>query len=373
MKNPTSIWNFISHHVFSNLGGLNFLLLCNYSIPKIPLKLSNFHQQVLLAWKMIYKHNFSPQSCFIWNNCNIVYKNKTLFLDKWFNNGIVLVSQLFKKDGLLYNYSEFLMRYNIPVTPREFSVVFDAIPSGLCMLFRCSYSSPPLSFNPPDVSQSPPGNVCFSSGKLLNPRIRAMFQDGLVSIPPATFYWTNFVTDIEWKKVWTLPQRFILTNKVKEISFKLIHKFYPAKQYLSKFKKDIDVNCSFCQQHPETYTHLFWSCEFTYKFWRDFHKFIVDSIYSDFHLYYKNVIFGFHNFNHKDSDAFFFINMFLFLAKFHIHKCKFINRKPELFLLKKELEPYMRTISSSKNTKALKTINICKTLNLFTCNMLSHT
>ncbi len=75
LKNPTSIWNFISHHLFSNLGGLNFLLLCNYSIPKIPLKLSHFHQQVLLAWTLIYKHNFSPQSCFIWNNCNIVYKN----------------------------------------------------------------------------------------------------------------------------------------------------------------------------------------------------------------------------------------------------------------------------------------------------------
>lgn len=76
LKNPTSIWHFISHFVFSNLGGLNFLLLCNYSIPKIPLKLSHFHQQVLLAWTLVYKHNFSPQSCFIWNNCNIVYKKQ---------------------------------------------------------------------------------------------------------------------------------------------------------------------------------------------------------------------------------------------------------------------------------------------------------
>ena len=117
LQNPTSLWNFISHRVFSNLGGLNFLLLCNYSIPKIPLKLSNFHRQALLAWTLIYKHNFSPHSCFIWNNCNIVYKNKTLYLDTWFNNGITLVSQLFKTDGLLYNYSEFLMRYNVPITP----------------------------------------------------------------------------------------------------------------------------------------------------------------------------------------------------------------------------------------------------------------
>ncbi len=257
------------------------------------------------------------------------------------------------------------MRFNVPITPREFSVVFDAIPPGLSMLFRCSDSSPPLSFNPPHVSQSSIGNVCFSSGKLLNPRIRALFQNGLISTPPAKFYWDNFVSDIEWKKVWTLPHKFFLTNKVKEISFKLIHKFYPTKQHLSKMRNDIDVNCTFCQKHPETYSHLFWSCEFTYKFWRDLHKYVTDSIFTDFHLYYKNIIFGFHNINQKDNKAFFLINMLLLLAMFHIHKTKFTNRKPELFVFLKELQQYMRTIASSKNTKALKTISVCNSLNLY--------
>ena len=135
---------------------------------------------------------------------------------------------------------------------------------------------------------------------------------------------------------------------------------------MSKFKSDIDVNCSFCQNHPETCAHLFWSCDFSYRFWKDFHKFITDSVFSDFHLYYKNVIFGFHYYNHKDNTAFFLINMLLLLAKFHIHKCKFLNRKPELFVLKKELEQYMRTISKSTNTKALKTFSICKEFHLFT-------
>ena len=150
MKNPTSIWNFISHHVFSHLGGLTFILLCNYSLPKIQLKLSNFHQQVLLAWALIYKHNFSPQRCYIWNNCNITCKNKSLFYDTWFHNSIILVSWLFNKEGPLYNYSEFLARYNIPITPKEFCIVFDTIPSGIYMLFRMScpcQCGPPTQFN----------------------------------------------------------------------------------------------------------------------------------------------------------------------------------------------------------------------------------
>ena len=60
------------------------------------------------------------------------------------------MSQLFNSRGLLYNYSEFLARYNKPVTPKEFSIVFDAIPSGLCILFKKADHSPPLSLSPSD-------------------------------------------------------------------------------------------------------------------------------------------------------------------------------------------------------------------------------
>lgn len=276
-----------------------------------------------------------------------------------------MVSQLYREDGLFYNYSEFLRRYNVPITPKEFSIVFDAIPSGLSMLHRCSHSAP-LQVTPPDVLHSSLGNVCFSSHKSINTKIRSLFQDAMVSVPSAIFYWANFVTDIEWKKVWTLPQRFFLTNKIKEISFKLIHKFYPTKQYLSKFMAEINVNCTFCQEQPETVSHLFWSCKFTCKFWKDFHKFITDFVLPNLQLYYKDVIFGYYNFKDKDNDAFFFINLVLFLAKFHIHKSKVLGRKPELLVLKMELAQYIRTISSSKNTKALKTVNIYNRLKLLT-------
>lgn len=58
INNPSSLWNFIPNNVFSKIGGLDFLLLCNYNTSKIPIKLSHFHKQVLLAWSLIFKHNF---------------------------------------------------------------------------------------------------------------------------------------------------------------------------------------------------------------------------------------------------------------------------------------------------------------------------
>jgi len=51
-------------------------------ISKIPVRLSNFHRQVL-----IYKHNFSPNKCRIWNYRYITFKHKTFF---FFKNGLIV-------------------------------------------------------------------------------------------------------------------------------------------------------------------------------------------------------------------------------------------------------------------------------------------
>lgn len=49
---PDSIWFHIPKSIFKRFGGLNFLLKCDFEIPKIPFKLSEFHKQVLHHWKM---------------------------------------------------------------------------------------------------------------------------------------------------------------------------------------------------------------------------------------------------------------------------------------------------------------------------------
>ncbi len=52
LKNQHSIWYIFPQQTFSFVGGIN--------ISKIPVKLSNFYQQVLLAWALIYKQFYLP-------------------------------------------------------------------------------------------------------------------------------------------------------------------------------------------------------------------------------------------------------------------------------------------------------------------------
>lgn len=54
LKNKHNFWFRIPNYIFSKLGGMAFILRCDFQIKKLPVKLSLFHQQVLLYWKMIY-------------------------------------------------------------------------------------------------------------------------------------------------------------------------------------------------------------------------------------------------------------------------------------------------------------------------------
>jgi len=80
LKNKDCIWNSFPNYLFKQLGDLSFLLKCNFSIKKIPFKLERFHKQALMAWTLAYKHNFLPRRYYVWNNKDILYKNKSLFL-----------------------------------------------------------------------------------------------------------------------------------------------------------------------------------------------------------------------------------------------------------------------------------------------------
>lgn len=161
-KNPNSIWNVIPFHVLSKLGGLNFFLACNYNIDKIPIKMSSFHRQSFLSWSLIFKHNFSPHKYYIWNNKDILFKHKSLFIDYWFNINIIFVAQLFNKAGYLYSYNEFLEEYNIPVTPGDYAKVFGAISSGVCMLFRSQPRIETQQFSLLSLTDTSVGKICLS-------------------------------------------------------------------------------------------------------------------------------------------------------------------------------------------------------------------
>ena len=136
LKNPESIWYFIPNYIFNKIGGLSFILKCNFMPNKLPIKLSKFHQQALLAWKLAFVHNFSPHKTFLWNNCNIVIRNKSLFFPNWFHRDLNHILNLFDNSGDMLSYEQFMNVHNFPIPFREFNSLTRAIPNGLILLIK---------------------------------------------------------------------------------------------------------------------------------------------------------------------------------------------------------------------------------------------
>ncbi len=95
------------------------------------------------------------------------------------------------------------------------------------MLFKNSNYSPlkKASF-PEPIPHTTIGKICFSTKKDRN---RSLFIEKITTLSPVISYWNGLFRKLNWKKIWSLQHKYFLTNKVKEVSFKIINKCYPVK------------------------------------------------------------------------------------------------------------------------------------------------
>ena len=71
--------------------------------------------------------------------------------------------------------------------------------------------------------------------------------------------------------------KYCISNKVKEVSFKMLHIIYPLKHVLERFKLNIDYKCDFCGME-ETILHVFFDCISSRIFWIDIQNFVTKRI-----------------------------------------------------------------------------------------------
>lgn len=228
IQEEDNIWKAFPKFIFNLIGGLNFVLKCDYNPDKLPVKLANFHKQALLSWKLLYKHHFSPTNYYIWNNRSIRYKNRSLYNKDWVGNGIVLVSQLLTPDGQLLSFEEFISKFDIAVTSKEYNIVISAIPRNVLQLLigsrREFFVTVPVNIFL--------GNVDISKNKCSNKFIRDLLIN--VTVPSTKTHWSTLCKDLNCNKLWLIGNKFCLSNKIKEVSFKIIHRIYPAKKDVRK-------------------------------------------------------------------------------------------------------------------------------------------
>ena len=77
----------------------------------------------------------------------------------------------------------------------------------------------------------------------------------------------GFLSEEEWENIFLLPHKIPVTNKLKELQYKIIMRFVPTNYLLYKMGKVTSQTCTFCHLEPETIEHLFFDCIHVKNIW----------------------------------------------------------------------------------------------------------
>ena len=106
--------------------------------------------------------------------------------------------------------------------------------------------------------------------------------------------------------------------------------------------------CSFCDNHIQTISHLFWKCTFVASFWKDLIEWLYKKgIYSD-HLSDSDIFFGVKSYNN-----FLLLNTVILCAKKFVFSSNYLSKRPSFSIFKHEIyrvEKIERCIALKKNT-----------------------
>ncbi len=102
-------------------------------VEKLPIKLSSFHKQVLLCWKLMYTHSFTAHQTPVWNNRYVLCNVKSRYLGHWIDKNIWSVTHLINDQKNWLSYEKFYLKYGIVCTRAQFNKVIKAIPVSVKM------------------------------------------------------------------------------------------------------------------------------------------------------------------------------------------------------------------------------------------------
>jgi len=259
-------WRTVPDHYLRKLGGLKFLLKCNYDVKYLG-GLPAFYKDILVYFqelKTLYEYN-QAQDIILFNNKEILIGDKPVFINEWFNFSI---QDLLNNEGQLLTYHEFKNKYSCKTNFLQFYQITSAIPRHLLikaknteLINKDFYTRKDSPFQLDDSTQihleRAKSSVFY---RLLNSKLHTVNQTG-----PSRWNNTLSVSGDTWREIFTSLKSVCKETKLKEFQFKLIHRIIVTKKDLYRYGIKTDDECLYCGEH-DTIDHAFVACQFVKSF-----------------------------------------------------------------------------------------------------------
>ena len=283
-------WNEIINMYLEPLGGLMFLLRCNYDTNKLSF-IPKFYKDMLDFFKEILCE-YAGEGI-IWNNKYILIGGQSIFMRDWYEKGIIFISDLCDQYGAWLSYDAFCKKYNIRTNYLRYLGIVSAAKNALKTL---------------NIDLAANNNFDFTSTTF---RMLSGRQINITKAKSKDFYNEFIEFKLEspvscgrWLTDYNLPEEVFYNSlilakkctqepKLVSLQFKIIHNIVNCNANLFRWNISTTEICEFCESgEKDTIVHALSKCTSTRMFLNnvfeliDPHKRSVQSIDID------NFIFG---------------------------------------------------------------------------------
>ena len=323
---------------FSEKQNLRLYLRGNFDVKELPKSLPKYYLDSIVSWHSLRKKS-TFETDFIWYNKEIKINGKTLYNHRLFQMGIWSATDLFKNNkvipfkvfikrgasnndfmvwrGLVHILTKFSKANKQVVINRGF-VVINGLPKGIeCVTMKEIREC----FNLAD----------FNTFKSTDFKAKNKFDLKYGLIPNS-----------EWKLIFLCCRFLNVMNYIKDIQFKILHRFLPTNRLLYKMGKVVSPTCFFCALEEESLEHFLFDCNVIKNLWIEvFSKWNRDCALTNVILDRKLVTFGmYHNQKQTERIA---LNIIILVGKAYIWNCKQNECLPCLLLFVNFLNQTMNT------------------------------
>ena len=257
-------WNDIILEYFEPMGGIEFLLRCNYDTDYLEW-IPKFYKEMLDYFKSI-RYVYDGENI-IWNNKYITVDRKSIFWKDWFEKGVIFIQDFLNINGTWMSFQEFTSKYKIRTNFLKYLGILSSVKSAIKLINVDLSKRPFVDF------QSREFKLC--SGRLINLKkaksrdFYTEFLEDNLEAPTAIFKWLkdyDLNEDMFYKSL-PMVQTCTKEPKLLALQFKIIHNIINCKSNLFKWKISEDDICEFCKtSEKDDIIHALFRCDHTKQF-----------------------------------------------------------------------------------------------------------
>ncbi len=262
----------------------------------------------------------------MWNAWYMKNDNLKVLQNRFIQNGCTLIRDLYGQDGMFLTYAMMQEKYNIRINFLDYLALQRQIPKRWRNLISNNADGITDDRQLKELSDLFKTNkVCrWAYNKLIN--VLKINEDYKTK-------WDFKLGGLEedWFEYNTIPFSCTQNTKLQAFQYKIIHNILATNRSLTLCKIKDDDSCSFCGESRETIIHLICECRFSKRLWQDLKDVLHPNLEMDnIILSNSNILLGV-----LDNAL---LNLILIKAKYYIYACKYMDTKPNIIGLKRQIK-----------------------------------